>query len=376
MVPAPDREFTRHLLLWYSAHHRRLPWRRTSDPYRIWVSEVMLQQTTVAAVIPYYERWLVLFPDVRSLARAPLEKVLRAWQGLGYYARARNLHRSARLIVRNFGGRLPDDEAALRGLPGFGAYTAAAVLSLAFGRPCPLVDANVRRVLMRVFGLPGTSDSGSDKRLLERLKRFFPTHEPGRFNQAIMELGALVCRSRNPQCLLCPVRPYCRAAALGRQERIPRPKSRVAEKIEAVIGVIADGERYLIQKRPAEGLLAGLWEFPGGKVEPGEASLDALRREIREEVGVEVVRPRFLADVRHSYTRFDVTLHVYLCGIKGKPSVPGDRRWVTLQGIRRYPLPSGSVRIVDVLEKRTGGPTSARARGDAGRRSRPAHRRP
>ncbi len=336
----------------------------------------MLQQTTVAAVIPYYARWLALFPDVRSLARAPLEKVLRAWQGLGYYARARNLHRSARLIVRDHGGRVPSDEAVLRHLPGFGTYTTAAVLSLAFGRPCPLVDANVRRVLMRIFALPGTADSGGDKRLLDRLKGFFAADDPGRFNQAMMELGALVCRSRDPQCLLCPVRAFCRAAALGRQERIPRPKIRAAEKIEAVVAVITDGRRYLIQKRPDGGLLAGLWEFPGGKVEPGESQAAALRREIREEVGAEVVRPRFLADVRHSYTRYDVTLHVYLCGIEGKPAVAGDRRWVTLAGIRRYPLPSGSVRIVDRLEGLRPGSTSGRSRGGAGRRPRPARPRP
>jgi A/G-specific adenine glycosylase len=345
-----DRDFSRRLLPWYKAHHRRLPWRETSDPYAIWVSEVMLQQTTVPAVIPYFERWMRLFPDAGALAGAPLRKVLRAWQGLGYYARARNLHCAARTIMRDYGGRVPDDEAALARLPGFGAYTTAAVLSLAYGRPLPVVDANVRRVLMRVTGLRGEAPPRSDALIRRYLQDVFDARRPGLFNQALMELGALLCRSRNPQCLLCPVSDYCRAARDGVQELIPRPKSRDTKKVEAVVAVIEDRGRFLIQQRPPGGLFGGLWEFPGGKLEPGERPEAALRREVREEVGAEISNIRHLTTVTHAYTQFRVTLKVFSC-VAAKPVPPSrtDRKWVSLRTIRRYPLPSGSAQIVNFL---------------------------
>lgn len=314
----------------------------------------MLQQTTVPAVIPYYERWIQVFPDVRSLARAPLRRVLREWQGLGYYQRARNLHRAAATIVRDHGGRIPGDEEILRRLPGFGPYTTAAVLSLAFGLPLPVLDANVRRVLMRLLGLRGPAEAKVDRRLRPFLDSVFPKTTPGEFNQAMMELGALVCRSRNPQCLACPVRGFCRAAREGTQEIIPTPKKLRLERIEVAVAVIERAGRVLLQERPAGGLLAGLWEFPGGKIEPGEGNTAALRREVREELGVEIEAVRRLTTVRHAYTRFEATLHAFRCRIAGSGFVPGrNRRWVTLKAIRRYPLPSGSVKIVDFLEAQT-----------------------
>ncbi|MFO7733835.1 MAG: A/G-specific adenine glycosylase, partial [Candidatus Aminicenantes bacterium] len=329
-----------------------MPWRKTKDPYRIWISEVMLQQTTVRAVIPYYERWLERFPDLRSLARASLRDVLRAWQGLGYYQRARNLHRAAGAMTREHAGLIPDDAAALRKLPGFGPYTTAAVLSLAYGRPLPLIDANVRRVLMRILAMGGAASSAGDKGLLKHLQEIIPLDAPGAFNQALMELGALVCRSANPQCLLCPVREFCRAAAEGTQETIPRPRRLEVAKIEAAVAVILRDGRFLIRRRPDKGLLAGLWEFPGGKREGGESLVETLRREVREEVGAGIEGVRFLTTVGHAYTRFQVTLHVYSCRFRRVPALPAkDFRWVTLRSIRRYPLPSGSVRIVDFLAR-------------------------
>jgi A/G-specific adenine glycosylase len=313
----------------------------------------MLQQTTVPAVLPYYERWLKVFPDLRSLARAPLRKVLREWQGLGYYQRARNLHQAARAIVLEDGGRMPDDEAALRRLPGFGPYTTAAVLSLTYGKPLPVIDANVRRVLMRVLGIRGLAGTRVDKALHAFLETVFPESSPGDFNQAMMELGALVCRSRNPQCLACPIRYSCRAAREGTQEVIPRPRKLRLKKVEAVVAVMERDGRFLIQKRPPVGLLADLWEFPGGKVESAEGLVQALRREVREELGVEIKDIRRLTTVQHAYTRFQVTLHAYVCKIRDSNFKTGPRhRWVTLDSIRGYPLPSGSVKIVDFLSGR------------------------
>ena len=313
----------------------------------------MLQQTTVPAVVPYFARWIKIFPDVRRLARAPLRRVLREWQGLGYYQRARNLHRAAGEIVRDHRGRVPADEATLRRLPGFGPYTTAAVLSLAYGRPLPVVDANVRRVLMRILGIRGPADPAVDRKLRPFLEAVLPATCPGDFNQAMMELGALVCRSRSPQCLVCPVRSDCRAAREGVQEIIPAPRKLRLERIDVAVAVIERDGRVLLQERPAGGLLAGLWEFPGGKVETGEGLTVALRREIREELGVEIEGIRRLTTVRHAYTRFAATLHAFRCRIAGPGPEPGRRRrWVTLKQVRRYPLPSGSVKIVDFLDAR------------------------
>ncbi len=312
----------------------------------------MLQQTTVRAVLSYYHKWMDLFPDLRSVARAPLQKVLRAWQGLGYYGRARNLRQSARIILEKHGGVIPDDLETLRKLPGFGPYTAAAVLSIAYGRPIPVVDANVRRVMMRIIGLKGEASPKNDPVIRSRLFEYFPARKAGIFNQALMELGALVCRSRNPQCMLCPVIDFCRAVRAGKQEIIPQPKSQKFNKVEAVVAVIRKDGLYLIQKRPSRGLFAGLWEFPGGKIEAGETPRTALRREVREELGAGVQGIRALTTVKHSYTRFQVTLHAFLCEFVMEPRMDRrNHRWVSLRAVRRYPLPSGSVKIVRFLEK-------------------------
>jgi A/G-specific adenine glycosylase len=316
----------------------------------------MLQQTTVGAVIPYYKEWLRIFPDIETLARAPLQKVLRTWQGLGYYQRARNLRDAARLFVREHGGEVPDDWDALRRTPGFGPYTTAAVLSLAYRRPHPVLDANVRRVMMRVLRIHGRADTRRDEEILDLLRRTIPRRSPGDFNQAMMELGALVCRARNPLCPDCPVQSFCGAFEAGEQEVIPRPNERRYRRVTAVVGVVERDGKILIQKRPAAGLLAGLWEFPGGKVKRGESLPEALARELEEELGVSVERSKFLVQVDHSYTRYRVELHAFACNLGGEPDMKaGRRKWVSLTGLRKYPFPSGSAKIIRFLENhRTG----------------------
>ncbi len=312
----------------------------------------MLQQTTVPAVVPYYERWLRLFPDVRSLAGAPLRSVLKAWEGLGYYQRAKNLHRAAGIIFKDYGGILPGSFDELSRLPGFGPYITAAVLSIAFQAPYPTLDANIRRVAMRLAGIKQRVRTGHDDRLLEYVRRRLPEKKPGDFNQAMMDLGALVCRPRNPLCLLCPVLPYCRAFERGEQEIIPVPQKRNYQRIETVVGIVREGNKYLIQKRPSTGLLADLWEFPGGKRENGEGLEAALRRELKEEIGAEPAETRLLLKVEHAYTRYQVTLYAYECRLGRKPNL--DRkthRWVTRQAMKRYPFPSGSAKIVRFLER-------------------------
>ena len=345
-------DFPSRLLGWYDRRRRDLPWRRTSDPYGVWISEVMLQQTTVATVVPRYERWMKEYPDMGALAAASPRKVLKSWQGLGYYARARNLHKAARIISEKYGGRIPDSRDVLLKLPGFGPYTSAAVISLAYGKPFPVIDANVRRVVMRLALIHGQAGAAKDKAVMTFLRPLFSEKRPGDFNQAMMELGALVCRPQTPLCLLCPVLDFCKAYRAGEQEVIPAPRKRASRRIEAVVGIIREGGKFLIQQRPSSGLLADLWEFPGGKRKPGETLTGTLRREIREELGAAISGIRPFITVRHSYTEFRVTLHAFRCSLR-KPLKTGGlkTRWVTLRAMRQYPFPSGSARIVENLEK-------------------------
>ncbi len=345
-------KFSTDLISWYQKNARDLPWRHTHDPYKIWISEIMLQQTTVAAVIPYYLRWIKTFPNIRDVAKAPLRKILRQWQGLGYYQRAKNIHQSAQLIVEKYQAQIPRDPDLLGTLPGFGPYTIGAVLSIAYGIPLPIIDANIRRVVMRILGERGKADLSRDPKINKFLIKVFPKNEANRFNQAFMELGALICRSRDPQCLKCPVRKYCAAYHKGIQEIIPEPKSTKIQKLKVVVGVIENHGKYFIQQRPSKGLLADLWEFPGGKIEKGETALQALKRELKEEIECDVESAAHLMDVRHYYTQYAVDLSVWKCILNNTPQKNSQRRWVNLRELNQYPMPSGSARIVDRLIKK------------------------
>jgi A/G-specific adenine glycosylase len=325
----------------------------TKDPYKIWVSEVMLQQTTVKAVLGYYERWCRLFPTVKALARADRQKVLKAWQGLGYYARARNLHRTARILVEKYDGEIPRDPKILGTLPGCGPYTTGAVLSIAYGQPWPIVDANIRRVLQRLLAVR-KPPSHFDKKLSRILANLIPTGNAGDFNQALMELGALVCRSNEPTCNICPVSRFCKAYKLDIQEIIPVPKASKTTKIHAVVAIIRQNGKILVQKRASKGLLADLWEFPGGKIQKTDKTpQEALKRELFEELGKPCQVGRHVGRVRHYYTQFRVDLDVYEA--LAEEIVVGERlRWAsTKELIHKYPMPSGSAKIVrDILHSK------------------------
>ena len=348
---AKPQIFSRKLINWYQKNARDLPWRRTHDPYKIWISEIMLQQTTVTTVIPYYERWIKEFPKIDYVARAPLRKILKFWQGLGYYSRAKNIHKTARIIVKKYNGGVPSNPQDLEGLPGFGPYTIGAVLSIAFDKRHPIVDANVRRVIMRQMALETYADNSQDKKILDFLNRVMPPKRNNIFNQALMELGALVCRSREPICIFCPVRNSCLAYGKSIQEIIPWPKKKILKDINAVIALIKCRGRYFIQKRASVGLLADLWEFPGGKAGEGEPIEKALYREIKEELGTNIKSARYLFNLTHFYTQFRVKLHVWSCEVENSPKVDKTHRWVSLLNINQYPMPSGSVKILDILNK-------------------------
>lgn len=320
-----------------------MPWRGQKDPYPVLVSEIMLQQTRVETVIPYFLRWMERFPDVRALAEAEQESVLSAWEGLGYYSRARSLHKAARAIVEKYGGQIPGDLESLRSLPGVGPYTAAAVASIAFGQDAPALDGNIRRVLARVFNVeePARSPEG-ERRLFSLARENLPPGRAGIFNQALMDLGALVCTPRRPDCPNCPVASYCQARELGVQEERPVREPRLATPhYQVTAAVIQENGSVLIAKRPQAGLLGGMWEFPGGKVQEGEDLPACLRREIQEELGVDVEVGEHLGEYRHAYTHFKVTLHAFTCRVvqgTPQPIAADEIRWVKPEDLKRYPM--------------------------------------
>lgn len=349
-------ELAERLLAWYAAHKRDLPWRDHPDPYAIWVSEIMLQQTRVETVRPYFERWIARFPDVTTLAAADEREVLQLWEGLGYYSRARNLHRAAREVVNHYGGELPPDPQALRRLPGIGDYTAGAIASMAFGLDEPAIDGNVLRVLARVFSVETPVDTPAGKREITALARaHLPAGRAGDFNQALMDLGARICLPVGPSCSACPLLGVCRAQSENRQDELPRKRPKKAvPHVVVTAAIIARAGRVLLAQRPAEGLLGGLWEFPGGKLEPGEDLVTCLQREIREELGVEVAIGGRLGTYRHAYTHFRVTLHAFrACLTQGEPQphVAQDLRWVTLNELSSYPMGKIDRQIARRLQK-------------------------
>jgi A/G-specific adenine glycosylase len=344
----------RSLLRWFSHHRRPLPWRRHRTPYRIWVAEVLLQQTRVAQAVPYFERFVRRFPTVRDLARATEEQVLKAWEGAGYYARARHLHQAARFLVRERKGQLPHSAEELRQLPGVGPYIAAAVASLAFNAPEVALDANGLRVLAR-WTLERRDPRRAAVRL--RLTRWAEDRQPrtrsGEFNEALMELGETVCLPAHPRCDACPVASHCRA----RQElpdpgAIPaRRPTRAKPLVVASVVAVSRRGRWLALRRPSTGLLGGLWEFPGGKVRPHERPIVTARRELKEETGLTADRLEKLGLFRHEYSHFRVALHLFLSrSVRGKLRVRGRRhRWVGGAELRRLPLPRATLKMLPFL---------------------------
>lgn len=347
------------LIAWFEAHKADLPWRRTQDPYAIWLSEIMLQQTQVATVIAYYERFLARFPTVQHLAAAPLGDVLKLWEGLGYYSRARNLHRAAQMVVAEFGSTLPASVDDLRRLPGVGRYTAGAVASLAFGVDTPVLDGNVIRILTRLFNLADDVRQSATQRALWNLATcLVPAGRAGHWNEGLMEFGRRICTPKSPACESCPIAAHCDALKQGTQHALPiktpRPKTPHFD-VTAAVTRRADG-RLLIAQRPPEGMLGGMWEFPGGKREPSESLKECLKREIREELGIEIAVGTQIGTVKHTYTHLRITLYAFECRlISGEPQTLecAAWAWVTLAELDNYAFPVTDQKIIAML--RSGG---------------------
>lgn len=359
MNAADIASLRRCLLDWYHRHRRDLPWRRTGEPYAIWVSEVMLQQTRVETAIDYYRRFLASLPDIASLAAADSQTVLKLWEGLGYYARARNLHRAARIVNEQYHGVVPAEPEAFRRLPGVGDYIAAAVLSIAFNRPMAVVDGNVKRVLARLdcIGVPVNHSSAAPvfRQLADRL--LDPGH-PGAFNQALMELGALICRPGAPQCERCPLATFCRARAMGQQNRYPRRQKKAPVPVHRLaVGIVRRRGKILIIRRREEGLLGGLWEFPGGRIQEHETLEAACRRSVRQAVDLHVHVTGFLGRVKHAYSHFAEEREVCVCraGPGRVQLADADAfRWIRLPETGRYPFTGASHKTLSLLGSRGG----------------------
>jgi A/G-specific adenine glycosylase len=353
-------ELASMLFAWWDEGHDRFPWRETDDPYAIWVSEVMLQQTQVGTVVPYFQAWMTKFPTIEALAAASLDAVLKAWEGLGYYSRARNLHQAARRLAEEREGKLPIEASALRRLPGIGRYTAGAIASIAFGRRAAVVDGNVIRVLARLTDLQDDVTLSATRKAVWKLaESLVPTERPGDYNQALMELGRKVCRPAQPLCHQCPVANICQARSAGTQlDRPVRPPRKRTPHVAVTAGVIWRGDKVLIAQRPLKGMLGGLWEFPGGKQNEGESLAECLKREIREELGIEIDVGAKAMTIDHAYTHFRITLHVFTCCYQsGEPKAieVADLAWVSLDALDDYAFPATDQQIIGWLKGQGGG---------------------
>ncbi len=343
-IHAATRSAIRQTLArWYGKNRRDLPWRNTDDPYAIWVSEVMLQQTQVKTVIPYFQRFMEHFPDVHQLARADEQAVLKMWEGLGYYSRARNLQRAARMVAGTMGGRVPSDWPAIRQLPGVGDYIAAAVLSIAFSKPHAVVDGNVKRVLARLFLIETpVNATGGHSVFQQHADALLDRSHPGQHNQAVMELGALVCTPKQPLCDGCPAGRFCKALGTGGIDQFPRrlARKKVGRQLW-VAGVVVKSGHVLMTQRPGTGLLAGLWEFPGGVVDNDGDPLEICTQKVKAHVGLEAPAQSHITTVRHAYTHFKLQLEIYLCPYrKGRIrlSGPASFKWIRFDRLSQLPL--------------------------------------
>jgi A/G-specific adenine glycosylase len=335
----------RKLLRWYDKNRRDLPWRRTGDPYAIWVAETMLQQTQVVTVVPYYERFLENFPTVDALARAPLKKVLALWSGLGYYRRASNLKAAAEILVRRHAGRLPTNYDDLLALPGVGPYTGGALMSIAFQKPYPAIDVNARRVLGRLFNLP------SEKKLRAAAADLVSRSRPGQFNQGLMELGAKICAPKSPRCPECPLRRDCAAQNGDGRMATTAKKNNGVKAMTWPLAVVRRRGKILLRRRSADGILAGLWELPGGALGGHKSARACLKQHLRELDGA-LKSDLHIGEFRHSITDRRIRSPLYLFDIRRGAELtrPGPNwRWISPRSLREYPVSSMTIKALRIL---------------------------
>ncbi len=338
------------LLTWYDQNARELPWRSFPSPYRVWVSEIMLQQTRVDTVLPYFERFVARFADIQSLAEADQAEVFRLWEGLGYYSRARNLHKAAKVLMNEHNGEFPSTIKELESLPGVGRYTAAAIASIAFNQPVAAVDGNIKRIYARLLNYQGIYGSTAfEKTITHFAQEILPPDRPGDFTQALMDLGSAICTPRQPNCPECPLQSDCLAAQNGTQNDLPlRPKKTPIPHYDVCVAIIEESGKILLNKRPEKGLLAGLWEYPGGKVENGDVSFEAgLQREIKEKTGLVIRLNEKIGIFRHAYTHFKISVHAWQTTTINYAEIqlPPEFSWISIKDLAACPMGKVARRI-------------------------------
>lgn len=348
------QQFQKSLMKWYKRYHRHLPWRETSDAYYIWVSEVMLQQTQVNTVTPYYQKFIQQYPTIKDLAKASLQHVLKSWEGLGYYSRARNFHKAAKEVMKLYNGNVPANSLEFQKLPGVGDYIAAAVQSIAFGRPIAVVDGNVKRVLARLFQMnEPVNSSKTHTKFKIKADKLLLDSQPGIFNQAMMELGAIICKPTQPFCKDCPVQMVCLSFNKGVTHKYPkRLSAKPVPEHHISVAIVRKNGRVLITQRSPERLLGGLWEFPGGKVKENELPEQACIREIKEEVNLNIKVNSHLTQIRHAYSHFKIKMDAFMCTyVSGKIKLNGpvDSKWIYPSKIKDYPFPKANHKFLPAL---------------------------
>ncbi len=350
-MPNIKNTFHQHIISWYTNNKRSLPFRKTKDPYKIWLSEVMLQQTKVKTAIPYYNNWIKKLPTLESVSLSKLDSLLKLWEGLGYYKRCNNFHKATKLLVSDFNSKIPKEKSQFMSLPGVGDYTASAVLSIAFNKPYPVLDGNVKRVMSRVIGIK-TLTKYNIKRINKFLNLVICKKNPGDFNQGLMEIGALICKPYNPVCKKCPINNFCYAskkrlpeAYPGKNKLKPRPHFNVA------IAIIWRKNKFYIQKRSADQMLGGLWEFPGVIFKQGQDPEVALKQKVYEECGVHIKIFKNVGFVDHAFSHFKIRLNGYFC-IEKKYFLDENenRKWILIKNIKNYSFPKANHKLFNQLE--------------------------
>lgn len=346
------------IMTWFDLHHRDLPWRKSYDPYHVWISEIMLQQTQMQRGAEYFTKWIERFPNLSALAEAKQDDVFKAWEGLGYYSRARNLHDAAKIIKADHLCRIPSDPTLLATLPGIGPYTAAAIASIAFQQDVCVIDANVERVISRLFDIGTPIKARETQNQLHTIcTRLLPQGEARKFNQAVMEFGALLCRPKNPECARCPVHAHCQAAHRGVQAERPRKAEKARPVyITMATGVLVHNQRVFIQKRNSHDVWGDLWEFPGGVVETNESPAETVIREFLEETSLNVSNPRFIGTFKHNYTKYRITMHAFFVHLKDKKlrvnlHAAQEYQWTKWEHITSKAFPSGHKKLIATLDE-------------------------
>ena len=340
------------LIYWYRNNKRPLPFRSTKDPYKIWVSEIMLQQTQMKTAIPFYERWINKLPTIESVASTDIDSLLKLWEGLGYYKRCQNFYQASKIIVEKYKGKVPSNYESFKGLPGVGDYTAGAVLSISFGIPVPAIDGNVKRVMARLYGFKHLTKYNSAI-INKVISRILKNVNPSDFNQGLMELGALVCTFESPKCFKCPISKNCKAYQSGNPINYPKKKfTRAIPHFNVVTAIIWRGDTFYIQRRREDKMLGGLWEFPGGKVEKGETLESALLRELKEECDFNGRILKKATSVKHRYSHYSITMHCYYCEEKNDKIVTlANSNWIKKNQISQYSFPKANHKIFNFLNK-------------------------